>query len=49
MGHAAQVEEGQAELVGEGAGDRDLVGQAEGGDDLPQPPTAAALVLALDA
>jgi hypothetical protein len=47
-GQAAQVQEGQAELVGEGAGDLDLVGQAEGDDDLPQPP-ATALVLALDA
>jgi len=47
-GQVAQVQEGQAELVGEGARDLDLVGQAEGGDDLPQPPTAA-LVLALDA
>jgi hypothetical protein len=47
-GQAAQVQEGQAELVGEGPGDLDLVGQAEGGDDLAQPP-AAALVLALDA
>ena len=47
-GQVAQVEEGQAELVGEGARDRDLVGQAEGGDDLPQPPSTA-LVLALDA
>jgi hypothetical protein len=47
-GQAAQVQEGQAELVGEGAGDLDLVGQAEGGDDLAQA-SAAALVLTLDA
>src|SRR4029450_11426117 len=47
-GQVAQVQEGQAELVGEGARDRHLVGQAEGGDDLTQPP-ATALVLTLDA
>jgi hypothetical protein len=45
-GEAPEVQEGQAELVGEGARDLDLVGQAEGGDDLPQPPSTA-LVLAL--
>ena len=47
-GEGQPDQEGQAELVGEGARDRDLVGQAEGGDDLPQPPSTA-LVLALDA
>jgi hypothetical protein len=44
---AYSEEVGEAALIGEGPGDLDLVGRAEGGDDLAQPP--AALVLALDA